>query len=194
MVFQSGTYSVLLVSASEKFNTTAASLLPATDFWPVTIVDSVAQARRILLEEDYDIVLINSPLSDESGVQLAMDVCAGSESGVLLLVKSDLREEIYYKVLPHGVITLGKPTSTEIFSHSLRVLCSVRERLRSRAARQISVEEKIEEIRLINRAKWLLIECLGMTEDEAHRYINKQAMEQRISKRAAAENVIRTYQ
>ena len=194
MVFQNSTYSVLLVSASEKFNTAAASLLPPTDFWPVTTVDSVARARRVLLEEDYDIVLINSPLGDESGIQLAMDICADSESGVLLLVRSELREEIYHKVLPHGVITLSKPTNAEIFSHSLRVLCSVRERFRSRTARQVSVEEKIEEIRLINRAKWLLIECLGMTEDDAHRYINKQAMEQRISKRAAAENVIRTYQ
>ena len=55
------------------------------------------------------------------------------------------------------------------------------------------MEEKIEEIRLVNRAKWLLIECLGMTEPEAHRYIEKQSMDQRISKREAAEAVIKTY-
>ena len=56
-----------------------------------------------------------------------------------------------------------------------------------------TLEEKIEEIRLVNRAKWLLIECLGMTEPEAHRYIEKQSMDQRISKREAAEAVIKTY-
>ena len=55
------------------------------------------------------------------------------------------------------------------------------------------VEEKIKEIRLVNRAKWLLIECLRMTEAEAHRYIEKQAMDLRISKREAAENIIKTY-
>ena len=33
-----------------------------------------------------------------------------------------------------------------------------------------------------------------MTEPEAHRYIEKQAMDLRISKREAAENIIRTYQ
>ena len=63
------------------------------------------------------------------------------------------------------------------------------------ACRELNAsEEKIKEIRLVNRAKWLLIECLSMTEPEAHRYIEKQAMDLRISKREAAENIIRTYQ
>ena len=50
-----------------------------------------------------------------------------------------------------------------------------------------------EEIKLINRAKWLLITCLNMTEDEAHRYISKLAMQQKRQKREIAESIIRTY-
>ena len=57
----------------------------------------------------------------------------------------------------------------------------------------MTVEEKIDEIRLVNRAKWLLIECLSMTEADAHRYIEKQAMDLRLSKREVAENIIKTY-
>ena len=57
-----------------------------------------------------------------------------------------------------------------------------------------ALEEKIEEIRLVNRAKWLLIERLGMTEAEAHRYIEKQSMDQRIPRRELAENIIKTYE
>ena len=59
---------------------------------------------------------------------------------------------------------------------------------------RLTVDEKIEELRLVNRAKWLLIECLHMTEPDAHRYITRQAMEQRTGKREIAENIIRTYQ
>ena len=65
--------------------------------------------------------------------------------------------------------------------------------MRQMQEKQATVEEKIEEIRLVNRAKWLLIECLSMTETEAHRYIEKQAMDARISKREVAENIIKTY-
>ena len=194
MVFQNNTYGVLLVSASEKLNETILPLLPPTDFWPVTVANSVNDARRRLLEDSFDIVIVNSPLPDSAGVQFAVDVCMSSESGVLLLVKSEIYEDTYYKVLPFGVVTLSKPTNSQMVSQNLRVLCAMRERLRQIKSKQATVEEKIEEIRLINRAKWLLIERLKMTEPDAHRYITKQAMEQRVSKRETAESIIRTYQ
>ena len=85
------------------------------------------------------------------------------------------------------------PTSSALVSQSLRMLCAQRERIRRMEAKQQSVEEKIAEIRLVNHAKWLLIECLSMTESDAQHYIEKQSMDQRISKRQAAEAVIRTY-
>lgn len=193
MIFQERTYSVLLVSASEKFNTSILTLLPSTDYWPVTIAKSVGEARRRLVEESFDIVLINAPLSDDFGMHLAMDICSNSGAGVLLLIKNELYNEITSKVVPYGVMTMPKPTSLQLVSQSLQILRATRERLRQMEAKQISVEEKIEEIRLVNRAKWVLIECLNMTETDAHRYIEKQAMDLRTSKREIAENIIKTY-
>lgn len=193
MIFQERTYSVLLVSASEKFNTSILTLLPPTDYWPVTIAKSVGEARRRLVEESFDIVLINAPLSDDFGMHLAMDICSNSGAGVLLLIKNELYNEITSKVVPYGVMTMPKPTSLQLVSQSLQILRATRERLRQMEAKQISVEEKIEEIRLVNRAKWVLIECLNMTETDAHHYIEKQAMDLRVSKREVAESIIKTY-
>lgn len=193
MVFQDRTYSVLLVSASAAFDRTVSDLLPRNDFWPVNMVKSCGEARRALLDKEYDIVLINAPLHDDFGMRLAIDVCNTSHAGVLLCVKSDLYNDVYSKVTPHGVLTLSKPTSLPMVTHSLRVLCAIRERLRKLEAKQQSVEERIEEIRLVNRAKWLLIQCLNMTEAQAHRYIEKQSMDTRTSKREVAQDIIKTY-
>ena len=193
MVFQERTYSVLVVSASAAFDRTVSDLLPRNDFWPVNMVTSCGEARRALLDKEYDIVLINAPLQDDFGMRLAIDVCSTSHAGVLLCVKSALYNDVYSKVTPHGVLTLSKPTSLPMITHSLRVLCALRERLRKLEAKQQSVEERMEEIRLVNRAKWLLIQCLNMTEAQAHRYIEKQSMDQRLSKREVAESVIKTY-
>ncbi len=155
---------------------------------------SVSEARRRLVNGSFDLIAINSPLPDDIGVEFAMEACAETDAGVLLLIKSELYDETYYRVLPSGVILLSKPTNLPMISQNLRALCAMRERLRSLRRHQDTVEERIEEIRLINRAKWLLIECLHMTEPEAHRYITHQAMEQRLGKRQIAENIIRTYQ
>ena len=70
---------------------------------------------------------------------------------------------------------------------------SARERLRRSEKKTLTLEEKMEEIRLVNRAKWLLISELKMTEPNAHRYIEKQAMDRCISRRQVAEEIIKTY-
>ena len=194
MVFQERTYRVLIVSASDSITNSIMPLLPMTDYWPVISVRSVSEARRKTVDCEFDIVLINAPLPDAVGMRLAIDICRNSGAGVLLLVKNDLFEEVYAKVVSYGVITLAKPTNMQMVSQNLRILCATRERMRQMEAKQATVEEKIEEIRLVNRAKWLLIESLHMTEPEAHRYIEKQSMDLRISKREVAENAIRTYQ
>ena len=194
MIFQERTYSVLIVTATDSFTEKIMPLLPVTDYWPVTVVRSIGEARRKISETAFDIVLINAPLPDDFGMRLAVDICTGSGAGVLLLVRNDQFDDIYARVVSYGVLTLYKPTSMQMVSQNLRILCATRERMRQLEAKQATVEEKIEEIRLVNRAKWLLIECLGMTEPEAHHYIEKQSMDRRISKREVAETVIKTYQ
>ncbi|MBO7398787.1 MAG: ANTAR domain-containing protein, partial [Clostridia bacterium] len=72
-------------------------------------------------------------------------------------------------------------------------LISARERIRRIEKKALSIEEKMNEIRLVNRAKWLLISELKMSEPDAHRYIEKQAMDRCIPRRLVAEEIIKTY-
>lgn len=194
MVFQEKTYNVLVVSATESFGSAMLPLLPPTDFYPITFSKSSGEAQRLLAENSYDIVIINTPLKDDFGLRLACHVCSNTAAGVLLLVKSEQYSDTSSKVLPYGVLTLPKPTNSQMITQTLGILCATRERLRQMEEKQISVEKKMEEIRLVNRAKWLLIETLRMSEAESHRYIEKQAMDLRISKAQVAKNIIRTYQ
>ena len=53
--------------------------------------------------------------------------------------------------------------------------------------------EKVAELRTVNHAKWLLIQHHHMTEQDAHYYIEKQAMDTRLSRREVADSIIRTY-
>ena len=187
-------YSVLAVSASLKFVETLRTLLPEGRYGPVTVPHDAAAARRALAENSYDLVLINTPLPDEFGTRLALDACESSSAGVLLLVKAEHCPDIEAQVSVHGVLTLAKPTSAQLFAQTLRLLCITRERLRGMEKKAVTLQEKMEEIRLVNRAKWLLIEELKMTEQEAHRYIEKQAMDRCVTRRAVAEQILSTYQ
>ena len=111
MVFQERSYSVLVVSAAEKFNSAITTLLPAADYYPVHFAGSITAAKRAVLEQTYDFVIINAPLPDELGTRFAIDICNASVTVVLLVVRGELYAEINDKVNEHGVFTLSKPTS-----------------------------------------------------------------------------------
>lgn len=187
------TYSVLVVSASQNFNGVLAPLLPESAFSPVLSVSGVSAAKRSMADRPFDFVIVNSPLSDGTGTEFAIDVCSTGETVVLLFAKADIHGEIYSKVVRHGVFTLPKPTSRQAIVQALSWMASARERLRKIQAKTLSVEEKMAEIRLVNRAKWLLIREQNMDESHAHRYIEKQAMDLCIPKSRVAETIIKTY-
>ena len=186
-------YSMLVVSVSAKFNESLTALLPRGPSDPVLFASDVSEARRLIVENRFDIAIINTPLPDDFGTKLALDICDTSGTGVLLLIRAEHYPDINARVSPWGVLTLSKPTSQSMITQSLQLLCGTRERLRRMEQKTASIEEKMEEIRIINRAKWLLIEQLKMTENAAHRYIEKQAMDRCVTRRKIAENIISTY-
>ena len=186
-------YSVLIISAAEKFNTALAALLPESKYSPVRTVSSISSAKQITAEYTFDLVIINSPLPDDAGIRFAIDTSHLPGTVVLFLVRSELHGEIYDKVAEHGVFTLPKPTAKPSIIMALSWLVSARERLRKFEKKTLSIEGKMAEIRIVNKAKWILISELKMDEPNAHRYIEKQAMDQCITKREVSENIIRTY-
>lgn len=187
-------YSVLLVSAAEKFNSSITALLPEGRYSPIHIADSAAAARRKVLEHSYDLILINTPLPDEFGNELALEFCQNSGVGLLLFVRAEHYDDVFSRVTEYGVLTVQKPTSGQTVVQSVRLLCATRQRLKRMEKKTATMEEKMAEIRLINRAKWQLIADTGMTEEQAHRYIEKQAMDRCVTRRVIAEELLTEYQ
>jgi AmiR/NasT family two-component response regulator len=193
MTLKEQVYSVLVVSSSDSFNNAIKPLLPESKLNPVHILGSISAAKQTVLARFYDFVMINAPLPDDPGTRFAIDVCSEKGAVALLFVKNELYDEITDKVTQHGVYTLAKPTSKQMVLQAFSWMASTRERLRNLEKKTLSIEEKMAEIRLVNRAKWLLIDVLKMTEPNSHRYIEKQAMDRCVSRREIAESIIRTY-
>ncbi len=186
-------YSVLVVSASEKLNTALSDLLTESCYQPVRFVSSASAGSRAWSERSYDFVIVNSPLPDDAGVRFAIDASRSAGTVVLLLVRAELHRDVRDRVTEHGVFTLAKPFYRPVFTLGLEWMAAAWEHLKKLETKTLSVEEKMEEIRVVNRAKWLLISELKMDEPQAHRYIEKQAMDRCISKKEIAEEIIMTY-
>lgn len=185
-------YRVLVVSSGDKIRDYFSGLLPADEYELVSHAHNAGEARRLLLSQCADIVIINAPLSDEFGTQLALDL-SDSPMGIMLVVKSEHFERIAHLVEDAGVLTVARPNSRQSFYGALKLLIAVSAKLAKMERKNRTLQEKMADIRTVNRAKWLLIENLKMSESDAHYYIEKQAMDTRLSRREVAQGIIRTY-
>ena len=70
------------------------------------------------MESPADIVIINTPLPDDFGMHLALDICQDSGAGVMLIVKNEHYSEINARCAPYGVLTVAKPTSAQLILQS----------------------------------------------------------------------------
>ena len=186
-------YSLLIVSASEKSKQTLLGVFTKPVFSPVNTVSNINAAKRAISEQPFDVVVINSPLPDGTGIHFAVDTAENGNTVTLLLAKEDIFCDSRDTLEKNGVFVLQKPTPGSIFQIAVGWLISARERIRKTEKKAQTIEDKMNEIRLVNRAKWLLISELQMSEPEAHRYVEKQAMNRCVSKRVVAEEIIKTY-
>lgn len=184
---------VLIVSSTEKGASFISELLNPKLYESVAVAKSGGEARRLLISESYELIVINAPLSDEFGHELALRITDDANSGVILMVKNEIFDEIYHRVGDYGVLTVAKPVSRHLFYQSIKLLEAVQVKWQKLEKENRKLQVKLEEVRVVARAKCILVEYLNMSESGAHRYIEKQAMDLRTTKKAVAENILKTY-
>ena len=193
MLFDREELSILVVSASDKTYDIFDDLTKDRFHSDIYRASSISEAKRMTLLQDFDIVVINAPLKDESGIDFAVNTATENATGVLLLINNEYYEQVLDKVMAYGVLTVSKPISRQVLYESFNLLVATNSRIKKVEKKNEKLTAKMEEVRIVNRAKWILIENLGLSEEEAHRIIEKQAMDERQSKREVAETIIRTY-
>lgn len=186
-------YRLLVVGSGDKICDLISEILPGNSYDAPLRARDAGEARRMLQDRTADVVVINTPLSDEFGTELALDI-AEDPIGVILLVKNEVFDQVCYKVEDSGVLTVSKPITRQGFYEAIRMATALAARLGKMEKRNATLQEKMMDIRTVSRAKWLLIERNGMTEQDAHYFIEKKAMDSRKSRREVAEDIIRVYE
>lgn len=151
------------------------------------VVSGGNETRRLVRNGcNPDLIIINTPLSDEFGQELALDCVTEISVPVILICSGDIADELTDKLSDYGITVLAKPVNREILAEYINQGNEIKE--------TSEVLSRIDDIRLINRAKSVLMKYLNFTEPQAHRYIEKQAMNNRCTRRESAEKIINTYE
>jgi response regulator NasT len=185
--------SVLIVSDSEK-DISFLTEVPIYEFHrDIKTVCNANEARRIMSERDFDLCIANSPLPDEFGVEFALHAASFDLTQVILVVDNEFYDETCAKTGLEGVFVISKPVNRQILRNALSLAYSAYVKIARIRQENRALLQKIEDLRIIERAKCMLIQHLKMTEGDAHRFIEKQAMNKRITRKQLAKMILELY-
>jgi response regulator NasT len=186
--------SVLIVSGTEKSTTFFRDLVQAASIEEIAATDSCGEARRLLKERSFSIVIVNAPLRDESGEELTFEIAEKDTSQIILVVSGEHYDLIAHRCEDSGILAVARPINRAIFQAVLSLARAVENKTKHLQEENLRLRQQIEDIKIIDRAKCILISYMGLSEPEAHRALERQAMDMRASKRKVAEEILKTYE
>ncbi len=151
---------------------------------------SGAQTRRCIAENDWGLVIVSAPLSDESGADLAQYAVRKPVRACCCWSRKTLPKPCPAPWPTPGVLVLTKPLERTGFLRAARLALATHHRIDALERENRKLRTRLDDLRLISRAKCVLIECCGMTEPEAHAYIEKRAMDTRQTRRDVARELL----
>ena len=180
----------LIVSAGASSNEYISARLTELGYARPLIVPS---ARRRMLESDFELIVVNAPLPDEFGHELCADAVEKTDAGVVFLAKASVAEQLLTPLSEQGVLLVTKPFSNTFFLQAIHMAAASNHRLLLLRQENQRLQEKLAQVRLVSRAKCCLIELGHMTEAEAHRCIEKKAMDTRRDRTEVAQEILDSY-
>ena len=183
----------LIVCDNDKGTAFYKSFLKENGFIDMMCETSLNIAKRTISDYDFDICIINLPIGGTNSIEHVIDIAEKNVCQILLFVKAELFDEVTEQVFEYGIITVSKPISKQLFWQALKHAMAAQRRIGMARKQSAKLEQKLEELKTISRAKLLLIVNEGMTEEEAHKAIEKDAMDLRISRFQVALEIIKKY-
>ncbi len=180
----------LIVSAGARSNEYISQHLTELGYQRHVIVPSGAEARRRMSDTDFELIVVNAPLPDEFGHEFCIDATEHTDAGVIFLVKAAEAAQLEDRISEQGIFVLSKPFNTPFFLQVVHMAAAGNQRLKRLREENKLLHDKIAQIRLVSRAKLALITEKGMSETEAHRYIEKKAMNARRDRGEIAAEIL----
>lgn len=184
----------LIVSGSEKLRSAIAETVSLCGGYETEFVSSRAEALRKIKERAYDLVIIGGGPSSDGAKQIALTAAARKDGGVVLIESEAAFEKTVTEVAGKGVIVIAAPVAKSGLLAAVQSVHAMNMRIVGLKEENRDLNKKLQDLKIIDRAKIALIQRLGYTESEAHKYIERQAMNLRVSKREVAVGILKTYE
>ncbi len=184
---------VLIISNSEKSSKMLKDLILSKYSFNINIAHSAEEAKLKILKESYELIIINTPLRDDQDNNLPFFFSKSTIAGIMVILKSNASKALADKLQEEGIITLSNPINPSLFFQGMEAGFTLYKRMVKLKKENIRMQKKLQELQIVFRAKCTLIQHFNFSEEEAHRFLEKRAMDTRESLKETAEYIIALY-
>lgn len=184
---------VLIAGKTEEICESIAQLLIELDCDNISTFTSGAIIRGVDISK-FDSAIISTPLSDEFGLDLVADISKDAKNGIVVLAKREIADEVQKKIRFTGAFVLPRPFNKALLIQTIKLAEIAHIGMAKLEEENRQLTQQLSDMKIVNRAKSMLMQYLNLTEEQAHRHIQKQAMDLRKTQRAVAEDILKTYQ
>lgn len=135
--------------------------------------DGLDEAERKLAQLDPALVVWQCDAPGLPALRQCVRLAEGSEAVFLLLVRPGTYEAVWQFVQAAGICVMSWPAPQEVFRQTLRNLLLLKKSLRAMQEKTDQLQSQLQDMKRIQKAKSLLMNQLGMSEADAHRWIEK---------------------
>lgn len=139
-----------------------------------------------------DFVVIEGALSADAE-ETALGYARLTDAVTVFVHHGNLSEEDRRSLMFGGVCLLDGTTDDSVKAVFFRHLVIIRKHYLELKRQNELLRGKVMEANAVGRAKCLLVERRSMSENSAHRFIEKTAMDNRLTRYAVANNIILNY-
>jgi response regulator NasT len=148
--------------------------------------EAVELVRRL----DPDIAILDIKMPGMDGIAAAREIAAERRAAVLVLTAFSQRELVTQAAGAGAIGYLVKPFQKSDLVPAIEVALARFAQVRALEGEVQSLEEQLETRKVVDRAKGLLMDRHGMSENEAFTFIQRTAMSQRVRMKAVAQQVV----
>jgi len=139
-----------------------------------------------------DLLIAVMPLSDGTGVEGIIDVAQRHPQLMsILLVRQEAYEQVTYQCRNQQIFVIAMPFKRQVLAEAASFMLRIRTVIDDKDKELARMRKNLSEIRTITSAKIRLMQTRQMTEEEAHYYLEKEAMDRSLSKKEVAEEILR---
>lgn len=154
--------------------------------------NSYPEANNMLTSSPLDALIIAGVTDVQSLFVLRGSALKHNTAVILLQDTAD--NKCGYELEEMDVIAIKPQDAPVVLGYVLKTLSVDKKKISGLLNKNTDLLKKIDDIKLVNRAKLVLIQNLGYTEKQAHRHMENQAMNLKITLRAVAMNILKTYE